>query len=380
MKSIRMTIAMVAVLAAAPCIAAEPLKAERYFTETLGAPSPHWVIVNDLNFLGYLDGKAFLFDGDSGRMLGMLSTGAYQNAVEIAPDFSAIYVPSTFYSRHSRGERTDAVVIYETKGLTVSGEVIIPAKRATGMPQRAYSGMSDDGRFVYVSNMTPASSISVVDVAARTFTGEIDTAGCALVYPMGPRGLATLCGDGTLQTLAVDDAGKLASRAKTQPFFDPNQDPLTEKAARWGDTWLFVSFEGYVHPVEFAAGAANPLPRWSLFTDAERGEGWRVGGAQFTAVHPGKGLLYVIVNQDGPYSHKNPGTDVWVYDLASQRRSNRIDVGTPISAIAVSGDDSPLLFGTVLDAPVVHVFDALTGAPRRVIEGGPTTPGFVQVP
>ena len=68
-------------------------------SEKLGALKPHWFFVYDTNFLGYLDSKVYLFDGDTGTMLGMLSTGAFGNAVEFAPDFSAIYVPEIYYSR-----------------------------------------------------------------------------------------------------------------------------------------------------------------------------------------------------------------------------------------------------------------------------------------
>ncbi|NJN51337.1 MAG: hypothetical protein HC809_05680 [Gammaproteobacteria bacterium] len=113
------------------------------------------------------DGKVYVIDAAAGRMLGLMSTGYAQMAVEIAPDFSSVYVPITFYSRGTYGERTDAVVIYETENLSPVAEVIIPGKRATGMPMRGYSGMSDDGRFVYVNNMTPATSVSVVNVADR---------------------------------------------------------------------------------------------------------------------------------------------------------------------------------------------------------------------
>jgi methylamine dehydrogenase heavy chain len=377
-----MAVAFVLTTAAGTALAAEPLASETYFTEKLPAPSPHWVLVNDMNFLGYLDGKVYLFDGDSGRMLGMMSTGAYQNAVEIAPDFSAVYAPATFYSRHSRGTRTDAVVIYDTTSLAAGAddEVVIPPKRATGMPQRAYSGIGDDGRFVYVANMTPAASVSVVDVKARKFAGEIATPGCSLVYPTGPRSFATLCGDGTLETLVVDVEGALASRTRTAKFFDPDLDPLTEKASRLANTWLYVSFAGYVHPVEFTNGKAVPGEKWSLFSDAERTAGWRPGGSQFTAVHEGLRRLYVIVNQGGAHSHKNPGEQVWVYDLGSRERLQVIDVGGHVSAIAVTKDSAPLLFGTMLDAPVVRVLDARTGAVKHVIEGGPSTPGFPQVP
>ena len=370
-------------LMAMPSLAVEPLKSERPSTESLPPPSPHWVLVNDANFLGYLDGKVYLFDGDTGNMLGMMSTGGYQNSVEIAPNFAAIYSANTFYARGARGARTDAIVIFETKQLTagVNDEIVIPPKRATGMPERNYSAISDDGRFVYVANMTPATSISVADVVSRKFLAEIDTPGCTLIYPTGRRSIASLCGDGTLQTLVFDDAGQVASRAHTPVFFDPNTDPVTEKASRYKNTWLFVSFEGYVHPVEFnAAGVGSPKPKWSLFSDAERAEGHRVGGGQFTAVHEAKGLLYVIVNEHGPFSHKTPGEHIWVYDLATKKRKSVIEVGAPVTAIAVTKDAAPLLFATVFDTPGFRVLDASTGETKHVITSGPFTPGFPQVP
>jgi hypothetical protein len=74
-----------------------------------------------------------------------------------------------------------------------------------------------------------------------------------------------LCGDGTLQTVQVDEQGNVAAKTHSQKFFDPDKDPLTEKASRYGDTWLFFSFDGYVHPVTFTDGKAIPGKRWSLF-------------------------------------------------------------------------------------------------------------------
>ena len=245
-------------MAAEPAATVAPLQAERTSSAQLGPLQPHWFFAYDTNFLGYLDSKVYLYDGDSGSMLGMLSTGAFGNAVEFAPDFSMIYSPEIYYSRGSRGERTDIVALYDTKDLKAVGEVVIPPKRATGIPHRAYQGISDDGRFVYVANMTPATSVSVVDVVARKFVTEIETSGCNLVYPIGNRAFASLCGDGTVQVVTLDDQGNLKGRAHSEKFFDPDKDPVTEKASRSGNTWLFFSFEGYVHPVDFTGGVAKP--------------------------------------------------------------------------------------------------------------------------
>lgn len=362
-----------------PAAAAEPLKAESYFVEKLGPPTPHWVLVNDMNFTGMTDGKVYAYDASAGTMLGMMSTGFAQMASEIAPDYSAVYVPITFYSRGTYGDRTDTVVVYETEGFTPIAEIVIPPKRATGMPMRGYSGMSDDGRFVYVVNMTPATSISIVNVADRMFAGEVDTAGCALVFPTGNRSFASLCGDGTIQAFITDDSGKVRERKKSAPFFAPNTDPVTEKASRHGDTWLFFSFAGFVHPVKFAKGFATPQDKWSLFTDAERAAGWMVGGSQFNAVHNDKNLLFVIVHQGSTDSHKDPGSQVWVYDLATRTKLRTIELASHAMSIAVTTDAAPLLVATTLEIPAVWVYDAMTGALKHTIEGGPMTPSFSHV-
>jgi methylamine dehydrogenase heavy chain len=368
----------VAVQAAQP--APPPLAVEQAHVATLGAPTPHWILVNDFNALGPMDSKVYLFDADTGTMLGMLSAGGWRNAVEIAPDHSRIYSPETYYARGTRGPRTDVVAAYDFRTLTTVGEAEIPPRRASGMPQRAYSGISDDGRFVYVANMTPATSVSVVDTGSLTLTAEIETSGCALVYPAGARQFGSLCGDGTLQVVTLDDAGQLTARTRTARFFDPEADPLTEKAARRGNEWLYFSFEGYVHPVRFEANGVTAGERWSLFDAADRSANWRVGGLGFAAVHEASGRLYVIVHQGGIDTHKHPGEQVWVYDLDSRKRVQTIALAAPASTIAVSRDAAPLLYTTDLATPAIMVYDAQSGAHRRVIEGPPFNPTHVQVP
>ncbi len=378
--------ALMAVSGAAPVFAAEPaatvapLQAEQATSEKLGALKPHWFFVADTNFLGYLDSKEYLYDGDTGAMLGMLSTGAFGNAAEFAPDFSAIYVPEMYYSRGSRGERTDVVTIYDTKELKAIGEVVIPAKRATGVPHRAYQGLSDDGRFMYVSNMTPATSVSVVDVQARKFIAEIEISGCNLVYPVGNRAFASLCGDGTVQVVSLDEQGNLKGRERSAKFFDPDKDPVTEKASRFGNTWLFISFDGYVHPVAFDGGKAKPGKPWSLFTDKERADGWKIGGGQFNAVHQSLGRLFVIVHKGGPYSHKEAGKDVWTYDLATSKKLGSISMVAPVTMLGLTKDAAPLLIADYPATPAVYVYDALKGTHLRTIEGPPMVPGFIQAP
>ena len=68
----------------------EPLKPETIYVQRLGQPSPHWLILNDPNFLGNMDSKIYLIDADRNHMLGMLAAGGWRNAVEYSLDFSTI--------------------------------------------------------------------------------------------------------------------------------------------------------------------------------------------------------------------------------------------------------------------------------------------------
>jgi len=359
------------------------LAPEKVGTTTLPAePSPHWVWFNDIAFFNMVSGRTYLIDADAGRVLGMLSTGVMFAKLDLPKDYNEIYSPETYYSRGARGERTDLVSIYDSRTLEVKGEIIIPPKRHSGVPVPAYSGLTDDDRFLIIYNMTPAQSVSVVDVKERKFIEEISTPGCALVYPAGERRFNMLCGDGSILTVTIDDGGSLVSKELSESFFDPQNDPVTEKAARYGDTWLYASFDGVVHPVDVSGDKPSFLPKWSLLNDADRAESWLPGGTEHLVVHQDKGLLYSAMHQGGVDTHKDPGSEVWVYDLATKKRIKRFTMKAPALSLAVTKDDDPLLLTVVGDESSLQVYDADTGEHLRtvadIVYGG--TPLLLQTP
>src|SRR3981081_1655487 len=126
-------------------------------------PSAHWVWVNDFVFPHMVSGKAMLVDGDSGRFLGELDTGFGSMHVVLAPDGQVIYSPETYFSRGTRGERTDVVTLYDPSHLSPLGEIAIPPKRSSNMPMMSNAQLTDDGRFLFVYNFTPAQSITGVE-------------------------------------------------------------------------------------------------------------------------------------------------------------------------------------------------------------------------
>ena len=356
----------------------------------------HWVWVSDLVLQ-----RVALIDLDSGRLLGMLG-GGYGTIMPLFPSRRPeIYIPSTYYARYTRGVRTDAVEIYDAPTLSFVGEVPLPPKRATNAVALGHAALSDDDRFLAVFNWTTGTSLSIVDIEQRRFTSEIAIPGCSLVYTAGPRRFLSICGDGSALAITLDDEGHEASRARTKPFFDPQKDPVTEKAARWRDKWIFVSFDGKVHPIDVSGPEIRFGPVWSLVNDVDRGSHWRIGGLEHGAVHQKSGRFYALMHRGGPDTHKGAGEEVWIFDLASHRRLERVKLLNPgltiygfpiefgrnwvwpfnqlsdwllyfapaeVSSIQVTQDDEPLLFTASQFSGSLGVYDAMTGEFLRRVQ------------
>src|SRR5260370_3017312 len=174
---------------------------------TLAVPaSKHWVWVNDFVFPHMADGMAYLIDGDSGRYLGTLSTGYSFAHVLLSRDSKLIYSPETYFSRGTRGTRTDVVTLYDAGTLKVAGEIAIPPKRSSNLPMMANAVFTDDDRFRLIYNFNPAQSVTVVDTKLRKFVRAIETPGCALVYPTGPPSFFSVCADASLSLSALHPA------------------------------------------------------------------------------------------------------------------------------------------------------------------------------
>jgi methylamine dehydrogenase heavy chain len=325
----------------------------------------HWLWVNDISFDRPLDGRAYLIDGDSGAFLGMVSGGYAQGPLQIAPTGDRFAMVSTYYSRGTRGDRTDVVTLYKTGTLDQTGEVVIPPKRFTSLPFLSAASLSDDGRFSFVYNFTPAQSVTVVDLAASKLVGEYPTPGCALIYPTGPRRFFMQCGDGSLQPVAVADDGSLKLGAATPKLF-ADSDPANEKPVRISPSqWLFTTFDSEVRVIDWSDAMPVLQETWSLLPAPK--SPWRIGGLQPADFHQASGQLFTLMHQGGRATHKDPGTEVWVYDVKSKKRLRQIKLAEPATAIAVSADSKPLLYAAMFGVADLVVYDAVTGKKLRKI-------------
>jgi methylamine dehydrogenase heavy chain len=358
-------------------------------------PGPHWVWVADPVLK-----RSALLDLDSGEFLGTVDGGFGIVEPLDAVARPEVYVPETHYSRGSRGVRTDVLTIYDRERLAPVGEVVLPPKRAISAVPLAHAALTDDDRFAAVFNLTPATSLSIVDL-----TSQIEIPGCSLVYPAGDRRLLSLCNDGGLLTVDLDDAGREAAKRRSAPFFDLEDDPVTEDGVRRGTRWYFFSVDGRVHGVDVAGAEPRFEEVWSLVgaDDAT----WRLGGRRHTAVHAATGRLFVLMHEGGGQeSYKSAGSEVWVFDLDERKRVARIELENPgptvmgmplefgrdwmwpfaglsgfvlgrlpalVEEIQVTQDDEPLLVTSATLSGGIGVYDARDGEFRKRVYSGNLT-------
>jgi methylamine dehydrogenase heavy chain len=322
---------------------------------------PHWIFVM-APFSGTLEVTSVVaIDGDSRKVLGQL-TGGLVSAFAVAPDHKQIYMADTYYSRGARGDRTDVLTVYDARKLAPAAEAAIPAKRQLSIPDSSSMGVTPDGRFVLIANMTPATSVSVVDTQSRKLAGEIAIPGCAEILVSGPRQFASLCGDGSVMTTQFDDNAKMTSQKRTaRPFFDVEKDPVFGVPARIGKEACFVSYHGMAYPVDLAASPARPGQPWSLLSDADRKQGWLPGGWQPIWGYGRGGLLYVLMHRGGEWSHKDPGSEVWVFNVREHKRVDRIALPVAANSILVSQDGAPVLFTLTSQPAMMQEFSAIGG-------------------
>jgi methylamine dehydrogenase heavy chain len=331
---------------------------------------PHWVFVMN-PFSGTLEvTSVYAVDGDSLQVLGQL-TGGIVSAFAVAPDHKQIYMADTYYSRGARGDRTDVLTIYDARHLAPTGEVILPTKRQLSIPDSSQMTVTPDGRFVLVANVTPATSVSLVDIQNRSVAGEIETSGCAEVLIAGPRRFVSVCSDGSMMTTEFDDNGKQTAQKRTaKPFFDVEKDPVFGVPARVGDDAYFVSYHGRVYPMGLGSNPAVPAESWSLLSDDDKKAGWLPGGYEPVWGNAAKGLLFVLMHEGGgDWTHKKPGSEVWVYDVKGQKRIDRIVLPTLANAILVTQDDAPTLFALNAMNATLQAFSALDGRYLGALSG-----------
>ena len=331
-------------LALAPPAHAE-LPVEQLTMEKLPPVDPYRIYLGDPAMGHLVDGRTHVVDGTRMRYLGMLGTG-FAGLTALSRDGHTIFVATTYHSRLQRGIRTDVVEVYRADNLTFQYEIEIAPKHVQSLAMRALLATSADDRFLLVQNATPATSVTVVDLQARLVVAEVPTPGCygVIPWPSQPRRFSAVCGDGTVATFELDDKGAVASSNVTEPFFDPDTDPVFMHYELVGDRLTFVSYHGEVHTLELSGVKPTSTKPWSMIDAVARKQGWRPGGYQLFAIEPRSERLYVGMHDKGAEgTHKSPAKEIWVFDLKTHGRIARIPGHAAVS-MNIARTDAPRLF------------------------------------
>ncbi|RIK99353.1 MAG: amine dehydrogenase [Burkholderiales bacterium] len=328
---------------------------------------PTRAYVSDIAIQHIVDGRLHVIDVDAARYVGQIPL-AYAGQAVLSPDRKRIYVSTTYYPRLWRGTRADVIDIWDAETLSFTGEIPIPERRAQALNYKGLISVSPDSHWLYVQNATPASSISIVDLRERRLASEVANSGCwlALPVPSAPNRFATLCGDGTMETITLDERGALASRTRSERFFDADVDPIFVHAETIGDRFFFVSYLGKVHEVDLSAEKPRAVGSWSMIGAADAKKNWRPGGYQLFAIHAKSGRMYVLMHPDGQEgSHKNPAAEIWAFDLATKKRIARIPGNNAMSVTAIQGGAPRLV---ALDAMTMGLVLIDAGDKPRVVQ------------
>lgn len=342
-------------------LAEEPLGV----SATLPAQYPqNWVLVNDLNFNAILDSRVVLVDTSSPEhpLKGIVRAAQFGGSL-ISRKKGEIYTAETFYSRLTRGERTDAITIWDTATLQPKGEIVLPGgKRQQSVTYKNTFQFTNDEKWVLLTNFTPAQSVSVIDLDNRKILGDIDISGCAHVYPTGPRGFTTFCADGSMTSIELNEAGAVKSTKTTAKVQDIDNQPMFSMPAMVGKTAWFVTYKGQIKAFDLSGIYAKALPgTLSLGTAEGASPEWRPGGWQVIS-SDAAGRLYVLMNPQGKEgSHKDGGTEVWVFEPAKKARIARFPLKGLSLAVDVTREDTPHIVVARADG-AIDVYNAADGS------------------
>ncbi len=375
--------------AATPALAelpAEPTPA----INTLPADYPDsFVFVVDANFFGIEAGKVVIADVGAEAMHHRGAVSAAQfGYFAAAKSRNELYTVETFYSRGSRGARTDVLTIWDKTSLDPVAEVLLPGgKRAQTLTERGAFQLSHDDRFAYVFNFTPASSVTVVDLVSRRIVGDVDIPGCTHAFALKAGGFASLCGNGGIVSTKLDANGKLAGQTMSEPFTDIDNDPMFTRPTIINGVAYFPTYSGKIQPIDFNGDEAIVGEAWPITAPPAASSGkkswrdripglgkksgggsWLPSGWQLTASDD-SGRLYVLMRETGTIDdHDAGGNEVWVIDTKSRSVVDRVTLRGDSQLIEITAGADPYLVVVNLDMSL-DVFKANSGEFVRRIGG-----------
>lgn len=350
-KHLLVTISALA-FAALPAFAETDIQPETLTVMEKIPEGPH-VYVMDFAING--SSQVDVLNADDLSLVGTIGAGTFSQML-MSADKSTLYTGSFYMRRYTYGDLEAVIHEWDPQTLKAKREFTVNPKLAQGLGQRGIVNPSADGKFLVLQNATPATSVTIVDLAAGKDLAEIPTPGCWTAYPTAEgNAFTTLCGDGTAAKYSWTADGTADKGVKSDKIFDADKTPLFGDAQRVDGKLVYVSYAGSLLVVD-DSGEKPVLAQEIKFAE----EGWAPSGYNLMAYHAPTRTMFVMMHQnpsDG--SHKKPADEIWAVNMETGKLAGRSKAHGE-SSITVSSGETPVVFG-IDHVGGVHRYEVTAG-------------------
>ena len=284
-----------------------------------------------------------VFSAATLKFQGGIDTGTMA-LMTVSKDGKTAYSASVYMRRYSHGDTEMIVQIHDVSTLRPLYEIAIPPKMIMSTAYPPLMALSDDERYLFIQNATPATSVSVIDVHARKYLAEIPTPGCAGIFPAlkGDR-FSMVCADGTFANFSLTRDHMHAVRLNSPPLFDADRDPVYLAGIRARSDLVFITYQGRILRLSDDTTSIRLVDSFEIGRGITGG--WAPGGNQVIAYDSKNDVMFVSMRPDSADgTHKLPSKEVWSVALSKQQILHRTPVDGLISLSAARAGP-PVLFG-----------------------------------
>ena len=172
-KHLLVTISALA-FAALPALAETDIQPETLTVMEKIPEGPH-VYVMDFAING--SSQVDILNADDLSLVGTIGAGTFSQMLMNA-DKSTLFTGWFDMRRYTYGDIEALIHEWDPQTLKAKREFTVNPKLAQGLGQRGILNPSADGKFLVLQNATPATSVTIVDLAAGKDLVEIPTPGC----------------------------------------------------------------------------------------------------------------------------------------------------------------------------------------------------------
>ena len=120
--------------------------AESHVTARLSPTHARRLYVLDTAFPAAEAAKTYVIDGSTGAIEGMFNQAYWPNFA-VSPDGRELYAVDTYWDKHTRGKRSDYIVVRDAQTLEVKEDVPLPQGRLLIVSKKYNFDVTPDGRY-----------------------------------------------------------------------------------------------------------------------------------------------------------------------------------------------------------------------------------------